>query len=750
MTQPRIALSRNTRNVPRRDYVALNNGLNTFVSTLPLDILHDDESRQPPDTIDSVESNSPTPFESASQVSTSSLLRAQSSELSTGTRLTTTPPRCLIRKERKEKSQTSWTLEHFWITVLDTRWSQNGRPLKNDRLLVCKRCSWSSTDSARHGTTSNLVTHLRTRHRIGRGFSGSPSTSVTSLDRFVGPSKAKLSMEQALIQWVVQTRQPFTVVEHPAFQAIFEAADVELPVKGADTLYNRIKARFSDSRNGVRQGLAQSCHSVALSLDVWTSEHQLAIFGVIGHWITPSFEKREVLLDFMEIQGAHSGENLADSLLTMIHELDIAPKLLTITGDNAGNNGTLCDALYTELRKTYDDEDDAFRIKPLMRFHGRKSFIRCLAHVINLICKEILATLGSGSAREAKIVLDELALHQDQSFSNTGAGKSAIVKIRLLVLWIARSPQRRQDWKAVSPTKQISYDVDNRWNSTYNMVTDAIRLRKELTQFIRAHPEVVTLKLVDAEWSTLEQIERVLKPFWEHTNTVSRHCPSLVDSLPIYWNLDDLLDDVRTAQGEFTGVDADIRQAVERATRKMDQFTKKMDDNILYYVAVVLDPRIKTSLIEAQMDESSARLITSEVREFLKREYPFDPILPSNAERPSGMSETLWKTLRRLQPYPGPQASDIDRYLDSAPVSWSHTSFTDGDADWVLKWWKANAVDFPCMARAARDYLLVPAAEVGVERLFSGARDVLGLRRHSLNAETMRWLVLLKGHYDNE
>ena len=120
-------------------------------------------------------------------------------------------------------------------------------------------------------------------------------------------------MEQALIQWVVQTRQPFTVVEHPAFQGIFHAADVELPIKGADTLYNRIKARFSDSRNGIKQDLAQSCHSVALSLDVWTSEHQLAIFGVIGHWITPDFDKREVALDLIEIQGAHSGKNLADS-----------------------------------------------------------------------------------------------------------------------------------------------------------------------------------------------------------------------------------------------------------------------------------------------------------------------------------------------------------------------------------------------------------------------------------------------------
>ena len=48
------------------------------------------------------------------------------------------------------------------------------------------------------------------------------------------------------------------------------------------------------------------------------------------------------------------------------------------------------------------------------------------------------------------------------------------------------------------------------------------------------------------------------------------------------------------------------------------------------------------------MDESSARLITLEVREFLKREYPLNPILLSNMERLSGMSETLGKTLRLL------------------------------------------------------------------------------------------------------
>ena len=238
---------------------------------------------------------------------------------------------------------------------------------------------------------------------------------------------------------VVQTRQPFTVVENPSFQAVFEAADVRLPIKSADTLYNRIRDAFSQSRIKRKQDLAQSCSSIALSLDAWTSENQLPILGVIGHWITPDFEKRDVLLDFAEIQGPHSGQNLADCLLPMIHELEIAPKLLTITGDNAGNNGTLCDLLHTELLKDYEDEDEPLHLKPLMQFHGRRSFIRCLAHIINLVCKEILTALGASSTKDAKIILDGLELHKKQPFSNPGESRSAIAKIRLAVLWIARS-----------------------------------------------------------------------------------------------------------------------------------------------------------------------------------------------------------------------------------------------------------------------------------------------------------------------
>jgi hypothetical protein len=167
-----------------------------------------------------------------------------------------------------------------------------------------------------------------------------------SLDRFLQSPRKKAGVEETLVQWVIQTRQSFTVVEYPTFRALVEATGASLPIKTANTLFNRIKEEFHLSRAYVKEELARSSPTLALSLDIWTSENQIAIIGIIGHWITPEFEKRDELLEFTEINRPHSGENLAEAVLKMLAELDIALKFLTIIGDNACNNGMLCDSLY--------------------------------------------------------------------------------------------------------------------------------------------------------------------------------------------------------------------------------------------------------------------------------------------------------------------------------------------------------------------------------------------------------------------
>jgi hypothetical protein len=57
---------------------------------------------------------------------------------------------------------------------------------------------------------------------------------------------------------------------------------------------------------------------------------------------------------------------LAESISGILEVYRIADKLLIIMGDNAGNNLTLCDFLYTVLLKSFEEEDHPFCLKPLM------------------------------------------------------------------------------------------------------------------------------------------------------------------------------------------------------------------------------------------------------------------------------------------------------------------------------------------------------------------------------------------------
>jgi hypothetical protein len=54
------------------------------------------------------------------------------------------------------------------------------------------------------------------------------------------------------------------------------------------------------------------------------------------------------------------------------------------------------------------------------------------------------------------------------------------------------------------------------------------------------------------------------------------------------------------------------------------------------------------------------------------------------------------------------------------------------------------------MAQVARDFIGITVAEVGVERLFSVGRDVISLRRYSLQPVTMKMLTMLKAFFNND
>lgn len=60
----------------------------------------------------------------------------------------------------------------------------------------------------------------------------------------------------------------------------------------------------------------------------------------------------------------------------------------------------------------------------------------------------------------------------------------------------------------------------------------------------------------------------------------------------------------------------------------------------------------------------------------------------------------------------------------------------------ILVWWRDNAHRFPILSHIARDFLAVPVSGVGVENLFSAARDVCHYRRNRLAPETIEAIMI--------
>ncbi len=178
------------------------------------------------------------------------------------------------------------------------------------------------------------------------------------------------------------------------------------------------------------------------------------------------------------------------------------------------------------------------------RFGGLASYVRHLAHVLNLIVKEILLSLKAGDSASATQACDSLTEGKMLFPGNF----SALSKIRVLPLYVARSPQRRQQWKNICVAnglepKFIPYDVETRWNSTYRMLQAGINATKQINLFLDISKVFPPFNL--EEWRLISEICTVLARFDEQQISLS---------LPIYYELGDMFVDASCHRNSFSNV----------------------------------------------------------------------------------------------------------------------------------------------------------------------------------------------------
>ncbi|CEJ95262.1 hypothetical protein VHEMI10752 [[Torrubiella] hemipterigena] len=247
------------------------------------------------------------------------------------------------------------TVPGAWIDSDGTRWWHCQPCYKKKK---AKRYKYS-------GGSSTIINHLRKEHSImicgkheasrevtkgrlgniasflaGEAFHPTKKRKATTEEDELDPD----ALRELYCRYTVACSLPFAHVEQPAFRDLIRyirpAADDLLP-KSAGTIKIDLKQGYDCKREFVKRALQNSLSSIYIVPDNWTSPNGLGAIGFMVQFVTEDYGLQSLVVGIKELEGQHSGENMAEAIMEFIREYGIASKVGYFVMDNASNMNTM-------------------------------------------------------------------------------------------------------------------------------------------------------------------------------------------------------------------------------------------------------------------------------------------------------------------------------------------------------------------------------------------------------------------------
>ncbi|KAJ6436011.1 transposase-like protein [Purpureocillium lavendulum] len=455
------------------------------------------------------------------------------------------------------------------------------------------------------GGSSAIVSHLRKEHSImlssrqeaRRNATQSRLGDITALlghDALPATKKRKATAEpdaldQATLRelycrYTVACSLPFAHVEQPAFRDLIRyirpVADDLLPMSGS-TVKIDLQNAYDNKKEFVKRALQNALSSIHIVPDNWTSPNCLGVIGFTAQFVTEDHGLQSIVLRIRELDGQHSGENMAEAIMEFIREYGIASKVGYFMMDNASNMNTMIDKVSDELEHEFDVFYDPLPHR-----------LRCFGHIINLAVMELLIGNRPPTTDPYHGPSDE----EVEQWRKRGA----IGKLHNIVVYITWTPQRLKAFTALTDGLRLRRDNDTRWNSWYRMVEWVLRprIRHAVTIFCAQEPALQEDVLTSSDWATLAEIHGFLEPFHDATIANEGMRDSICNVLP---TMDYLLHHIEAAK-KATSL-PQLATMMETAWAKLADYYELTEDSPVYSAATVLNPSLKWAYMEKTWED---------------------------------------------------------------------------------------------------------------------------------------------------
>ena len=343
-------------------------------------------------------------------------------------------------------------------------------------------------------------------------------------------TKSKVqSIRELTVGLIVDADLPFSIFDNRYFKELLHQFDAQLADQvpcGKITQRNDLHKLYQAKKVVIMQELELVLTKIHLSFDLWTSPNRHAMMAIIAHFIDNHKRQQTLLLALRRQLGAHSGENLAVTLVDVVSSWGIVNKVGTVICDNASNNDSCLRAFYLQL-------DPSMELKDI-----KARRMRCYGHILNLVARAFLFGKDADSF-ELQSEAHKLLSQQEADLYHWRQ-QGPIGKLHNIIKFIRASPQRSERFKKrAQETETEEYRLyeestaeleliqnnETRWNSTYLMIQRAFTKRAEITAYFielehnpTDHDHLAAEdNLTIDDWRLLGEIMHLLKPLYDQT-----------------------------------------------------------------------------------------------------------------------------------------------------------------------------------------------------------------------------------------
>jgi hypothetical protein len=575
---------------------------------------------------------------------------------------------------------------------------------------------------------------------------------VEALSKKLGPRTPE-AVRDAVLRLFVKHCLQYCLTAEELFQDLLFLAGYNGWIPGREQTRLDILAHYQKCLPRVRNLIhTQIPGKLSWTFDIWDAPNDGQYLSCSIHWLDNAWQKKQMTLSFQPVVGAHTGENVADELEKVSKLFELKGRLNCITVDNARENPKAIRLAGEELAV---DEDH---------------LIRCFAHVLNLVVKELYKDREVGSLRS---------------------------KLNRLVHEVRLTDVRHTSFQDLCKERGLEYnrlENDNvmRWGSTFKMLESCYRVHSVFPEWLTSHVdsdkwESLTLSL--QEWQRVGEVCMILKPFWIACVQVQSHTsPTLNVSCCVYEKLLEVLENTRFP--------AWVKPSVTQMKAKLEDYYGKTSD--VYYLACFLDPRFKMAWCSS-LSVTGLRQYESIKKKCMKLLEPYFEVPADLTAVPDQTPEQLEEGRKRRQAVEQagmaykaildengqPRQRELGQFeiidaLNEALFNLPTVDLVEQArmreeeearrrnavpppevmsylrapciSRWEdpLQWWlKTGQTAYPALARAARDYLAVPATTAASERVFSQGRQLISWTKHNLSPQMVEASMCLRSWFDH-